>query len=256
MVEPPDLFTANVPSALRDQCLVSSSSPVVAKRGRSKTARGCARSGSKCKQVAGPLDFTENPSAYRDLRARRLRRGRSACRTWMRTRSTPRAIFPTFAQELRFLSDADTQIACVRRLQRCGRRLGATRARTNRRPALVPSTGLDDALAELTRAAAMGLRGVIFTGWPAAGDKPQPAEDRFWAQCAEAGLAVHLIAGGPLATDRIPSTPTALPRRQEPGEVGRRAGRDHVDARSHIEERQPELARALGRARPVPATRS
>ena len=48
---------------------------------------------------------------------------------------------------------------------------------------------------------------MIFTGWPAAGDKPQPAEDRFWAQCAEAELAVHLIAGGPLATDRIPSAP-------------------------------------------------
>ena len=78
------------------------------------------------------------------------------------------SIFPTFAQDLRFLADGDTQTACVRAyneavadwMQRGRGRLVAH--------ALVPSTGLDDALAELQRAVAMGFRGVIFTGWPAA----------------------------------------------------------------------------------------
>src|SRR5207302_472903 len=75
--------------------------------------------------------------------------------------------------------------------------------------AVLPATGFAAAMAELRRVVDRGFRGVVFGGWPAGGEAPTPEEDPFWALCEEAGVVVHLLAGGPTAPDR---TPTAPPR--------------------------------------------
>ena len=206
IVESPDLFTANVPSRLRSSAPRVVELPGGGEAWSFEDGAWLRPLGLEVQVGRGPIDLTENPLAYRELRPG-LYDAEARLSDMDADEIDAVSIFPTFAQDLRFLADADTQIACVRAyneavadwMQRGRGRLVAH--------ALVPSTGLDDSLAEVQRAVAMGFRGVIFTGWPAAGDKPQPSEDRFWAQCAEAGLAVHLIAGGPLATDRIPSAP-------------------------------------------------
>src|SRR5262249_27299607 len=70
--------------------------------------------------------------------------------------------------------------------------------------ALVPSTGLEDALAELRRVIARGYRAIVFGGWPAAGERPAPEEDAFWALCQEAGVVGNLLGGGLVGPDRSP----------------------------------------------------
>jgi len=206
IIEPPDLFTANVPTALRDRV------PRVVELAGGGDAWSFENGawlrpiGLEAQAGRGPLDLTESPLAYRDLRTG-LYDAEARLSDMDADEIDAAAIFPTFAQDLRFLVDAEAQVACVRAYNEAAAdwtQRGHGRLLAH---ALVPTTGLDDALAELRRVVAMGFRGVIFTGWPAAGDKPQPAEDGFWALCAEAGLAIHLIAGGPLATDRIPSAP-------------------------------------------------
>jgi predicted TIM-barrel fold metal-dependent hydrolase len=206
LVEPPELFSANVPPTLRDRV------PRVVQLDGGGEAWSFENGawlrpiGLEVQAGRGPLDLTDRPLAYSDLRL-----GLCDAEARMSDMDADEidvaAIFPTFAQELRFLADAEAQVACVRAYndfvadwtQRSQGRLVAH--------ALVPATGLDDAIAELQRIATMDFRGLVFTGWPAAGDKPQPVEDRFWARCAESGLAIHLIAGGPLATDRTPTAP-------------------------------------------------
>jgi predicted TIM-barrel fold metal-dependent hydrolase len=207
VVEPPDVFTANVPAPLRERVprvvdLADGGSAWSFEDGAWLRPVGLEVQAGK-----GPLDLADAPIAYRDLRPG-LFDADSRLSDMDADEIDAAVLFPTFAQELRFLIDAETQVACVRAyndvladwVQQGQGRFVA--------PALVPTTGLEDALSEVQRVATRGSRGVIFTGWPAGGDKPQPAEDRFWAQCAEAGLAVHLIAGGPLATDRVPSAPS------------------------------------------------
>jgi predicted TIM-barrel fold metal-dependent hydrolase len=206
VIEPPDLFTANVPSALRDRVPRVVEVDGAGDAWSFEDGAWLRPVGLEAQAGRGPLDLSDQPIAYRDLRLGLLE-AESRLSDMDADEIDAAVLFPTFAQDLRFLSDAEVQTTCVRVyndgladwVQRGRGRLVA--------PALVPTTGLDDALTEVQRAAAKGFAGVIFTGWPAGGDRPQPAEDRFWALCAEAGLPVHLIAGGPLASDRVPSAP-------------------------------------------------
>ena len=93
-----------------------------------------------------------------------------------------------------YSQDRELQTACVRAynewlLEFCegsGGRLVAQ--------AIVPTTGLDDALAELEWAMARGHRGAVISSFPSGGLDPRPEDDRFWAVAEEAGypLAVHI----------------------------------------------------------------
>jgi hypothetical protein len=56
-----------------------------------------------------------------------------------------------------------------------------------------------------------------FWGWPSGGRTPRPADDKFWARCAEAGVVVHLIRGG----RAIPSGPRGSGHRRRSGVHGR-----------------------------------
>lgn len=60
--------------------------------------------------------------------------------------------------------------------------------------AQMPSTGIDDAVDYIRKAAAEGFKGVVISSWPAGGDSISDEDDPFWAAAEEAGLpvAIHI----------------------------------------------------------------
>jgi predicted TIM-barrel fold metal-dependent hydrolase len=56
--------------------------------------------------------------------------------------------------------------------------------------AVIPSSGVDDAIAELKRVRDLGLRSVALSRFPSGGGTPGPDDDRFWAAALESGLAI------------------------------------------------------------------
>ncbi|HEY7105706.1 MAG TPA: amidohydrolase family protein [Acidimicrobiia bacterium] len=66
--------------------------------------------------------------------------------------------------------------------------------------ALVPVSGVDDAIAELERAQRLGFRTVQLLMFPNGGGAPKPEDDRFWERSLELGMALspHLSFGLPI----------------------------------------------------------
>ena len=64
--------------------------------------------------------------------------------------------------------------------------------------ALIPISGIDDAVAELDRAKELGLRSIQLQQYPNGSGAPKPEDDRFWEKILELGLALspHLNFGG------------------------------------------------------------
>jgi predicted TIM-barrel fold metal-dependent hydrolase len=96
--------------------------------------------------------------------------------------------------------------------------------------AVMPTTGLDDALEELRRCRHLGLRATSLGMFPNGGGQPAPADDRFWEETLALGIriAAHVSFGGrervnPLlvasATARFDLV-TAMTSRTIPGPVG------------------------------------
>ncbi len=64
--------------------------------------------------------------------------------------------------------------------------------------AVMPVTGLDDAVAELRRCRDLGLRATSLSMFPSGGGAPKPEDDRFWesALALEMKIAAHVTFGG------------------------------------------------------------
>lgn len=57
----------------------------------------------------------------------------------------------------------------------------------------IPTTGLDDAIAELHRCADLGLRTVQLESYPSGSfSDPSPEDDRFWADAVELGMPINI----------------------------------------------------------------
>jgi predicted TIM-barrel fold metal-dependent hydrolase len=57
----------------------------------------------------------------------------------------------------------------------------------------IPTTGIEDALAELARCAEMGLRTVQLESYPSGSfSDPGPVDDRFWAAAVEIGMPINV----------------------------------------------------------------
>jgi predicted TIM-barrel fold metal-dependent hydrolase len=93
-----------------------------------------------------------------------------------------------------YSKERELQLACVRAyndwlLEFCadsdGRLLGQ---------AIIPTTGLDDAVAELEAAIAGEHRGAVISSFPNGALHPKPEDDRFWEIAQEAGfpIAIHI----------------------------------------------------------------
>jgi predicted TIM-barrel fold metal-dependent hydrolase len=83
--------------------------------------------------------------------------------------------------------------------------------------AVVPATGVVDAIAELEWALAAGHRGALLSTFPAGAVEPSPEDDPFWARAEEAGTPVALHIGSFHADGPVKR------RRFEPGAVLPRA---------------------------------
>jgi predicted TIM-barrel fold metal-dependent hydrolase len=81
--------------------------------------------------------------------------------------------------------------------------------------AVMPWTNIDDALAELTHAAEMGLKGVLLGVFPSGKVYPTPADDTFWAAAQEMHMPVTIHVGfnrnGPRANEPMFLFPNADP---------------------------------------------
>ena len=106
-------------------------------------------------------------------------------------------LYPSVCEEgaRMFGDDRALQLACVRaynewQLAFCaagdGRLFGH---------AVIPASGLDDAVAELEWALAQGYRGVLISTFPNGSVEPSADDDPFWARAAEAGVPVALHIG-------------------------------------------------------------
>jgi predicted TIM-barrel fold metal-dependent hydrolase len=93
-----------------------------------------------------------------------------------------------------YSQDRDLQVACVRAynewlLEFCedsgGRLIGQ---------AILPTTNLEDAIAELEWALENGHRGCVISSFPNGSLDPKPEDDKFWALAEETGvpIAVHI----------------------------------------------------------------
>jgi predicted TIM-barrel fold metal-dependent hydrolase len=79
--------------------------------------------------------------------------------------------------------------------------------------AMVPESGVDDAIAEMARCRKMGLRAVSLTMWPNGGPDPKPElDDRFWAALLDSDtrLAPHVNFGGPIHAAESPTVEMAV----------------------------------------------
>lgn len=128
-------------------------------------------------------------------------------------------LYPSVCEEgaRMFGDDRALQLACVRAynewlLEFCGG--GAGRLFGH---AVIPATGVADAIAELEWALGAGYRGVLISTFPGGGVEPSPDDDPFWARAAEAEIPVALHIGS-----FHPDGPVAR-RRFEPGAVLPRA---------------------------------
>ncbi|MGH7896279.1 MAG: amidohydrolase family protein, partial [Candidatus Binatia bacterium] len=106
-------------------------------------------------------------------------------------------LYPSVCEEgaRMFGDDRTLQLACVRaynewQLEFCaagpGRLFGH---------AVMPATGVGDAVAELEWALAHGYRGVVISTFPAGRVEPSADDDPFWARAEEAGVPVALHIG-------------------------------------------------------------
>jgi len=94
-----------------------------------------------------------------------------------------------------YSDDRELQLACVRAynewlLEFCegsGGRLVPQ--------AIVPTTGLDDAVAELEWALETGHKGVVISSFPNGSLDPKPEDDGFWGLCEEADVPVSVHIG-------------------------------------------------------------
>src|SRR5689334_9109484 len=77
--------------------------------------------------------------------------------------------------------------------------------------ALMPLSGIEDAIAELERAKQLGFRSVQLINHPNGGNEPKPEDDRFWEKALELEmpLSPHMMFGGILNTG-APRHDTAL----------------------------------------------
>jgi predicted TIM-barrel fold metal-dependent hydrolase len=193
--EPPDVWQARVPKALRARA------PQVA-----RTDEGDVWSfdqGARLRPVglmaaagASYLDFRPSGLTYESIRRGHYEVG-ARLADMDADGIHAQLLYPSVCEEgaRMFGDDRALQLACVRAynewlLEFCadgqGRLFGH---------AVIPATGLADAVAEIEWALRAGYRGALISTFPSGGVEPSPDDDPFWARAEEAGLPVALHIG-------------------------------------------------------------
>lgn len=106
-------------------------------------------------------------------------------------------LYPSVCEEgaRMFGDDRALQLACVRAYNEWVLEFCAAAPTRLYAHAIIPATGVDDAIVELEWALRRGFRGVLISAFPAGTVEPSTADDPFWARAAEAGVPVALHIG-------------------------------------------------------------
>jgi len=75
--------------------------------------------------------------------------------------------------------------------------------------AQMPGTGIDDALAEMRRCHAKGMKGIVLSAWPSGNLNLSPADDPFFAEAEKLGLpvSIHISLASKARVAPKPKTP-------------------------------------------------
>ncbi|MCL0101715.1 amidohydrolase [Dehalococcoidia bacterium] len=204
IVEPPELWSSRVPSKLREQAPRVVESPHGGQAWAFDGGAWLRPVGLEATAGHGPLEIKAHGYNYAGIRPGTY--DAAARLTDMDIDEVKAAsIFPSFGLSLRNILDPELNVACTRAYNDgLWDWAGSDRHRLIPH-ALIPASGLDDALTELKRVIKLGYKGIVFGGYPNQGMDPQPEEDAFWAECAESGIVVNILRGGPVGPDRIPT---------------------------------------------------
>jgi predicted TIM-barrel fold metal-dependent hydrolase len=106
-------------------------------------------------------------------------------------------LYPSVCEEgARMFGDArELQLACVRAYNEWLVEFCAVAPRRLFGHAIIPATGVADAVGELEWALQAGYRGVLISTFPSGSVEPSPDDDAFWARAQEAGVPVALHIG-------------------------------------------------------------
>jgi predicted TIM-barrel fold metal-dependent hydrolase len=99
-----------------------------------------------------------------------------------------------------YSSERELQLACVRAYNEWILAFAAPSGGRLVPQAIIPTTGLADALAELDSAMKNGHRGALISSFPNGSLAPSPEDDPFWARAQEAGFPVAVHIGSFLRT--------------------------------------------------------
>ena len=193
--EPPDVWQARVPARLRERA------PRVA-----RTDEGDVWSfdgGERVRPVglmaaagASYLDFRPAGLTYDDIR-----RGHFEPAARLADMDADgiaaQLLYPSVCEEgARMFGDArELQLACVRAYNEWLREFCAAAPQRLFGHAVIPATGVADAVRELEWALQAGYRGVLISAFPSGSVEPSEDDDAFWARAQEAGVPVALHIG-------------------------------------------------------------
>jgi predicted TIM-barrel fold metal-dependent hydrolase len=208
VIEPPDLWTSRVPAKLKDQAPKVVDMPDGGQGWSFNDGAWLRPLGLEVAAGHSPVDIKDHGYSYADIR-QGMYDGKARLEDLRVDEIDAANIFPTYALDVRSIMDPELHIACVRAYNDAlSEWTKAGDAKRLLPQAILPAVGLDAALDELKRVAKMGFNGIVFNGWPAGGDRPQDAEDAVWDLCAEAGIVINLLRGGPTIPDRTAVAPS------------------------------------------------
>ncbi|HMF03181.1 MAG TPA: amidohydrolase family protein [Acidimicrobiia bacterium] len=106
-------------------------------------------------------------------------------------------LYPSVALEgaRLYTGERELQLACVRAYNEWITELCEPSGGRLFAQAVIPTTGVDDAVAEVEAALALGHRGVILSCYPNGTLDPSPEDDRFWGVVEDAGLPLSVHIG-------------------------------------------------------------
>ncbi len=208
VIESPDLWTSRVPAKLKDQAPKVVDMPDGGQGWSFNDGAWLRPLGLEVAAGHSPIDIKDHGYSYADIREG-MYDGKARLEDLRVDEIDAANIFPTYALDVRSIMDPELHIACVQAYNDAlSDWAKAGDAKRLLPQAILPAVGLDPALDELKRVAKMGFRGIVFNGWPAGGDRPQDAEDAVWDLCADAGIVINLVRGGPNTPDRTAVAPS------------------------------------------------
>jgi predicted TIM-barrel fold metal-dependent hydrolase len=198
MNEQPDLFTARFPSHLRDRA------PRIVDVPKGKAWQwdsGRRSSITPLCNAAGksPLTWTLFSDGYDSTFRPGAWDPQARLEDMALDMVDAHVLFPTYllTGSGNLSHDRDVQIACVQAYNNWISEFASFDTDRLIGVALVPATGVEDAIAEARRAAQLtGVHGILLSAWPNGSDDPDhPVDDAFWSVIEELDLAIIIHVG-------------------------------------------------------------